>query len=1018
MSDEVGKVSLGLELVGGGDLNKQITMAAGSIGEQLTKSLQSTFKGFSLKTFAANISATLKETTETAMKGIADGMESTVTAVEGRLLKTISVADQAMRKSIEDNKTAAEAAIDSVGAKLGGLKAPSFISDLHSAAAAAVAPTVSAPKAAVKKSAPSVDEGAVKDQISQLTAVLDNTNAKIDIQRQKLSELKASQGGLTEAAQQQMNALEKESAGLEEQIRKLTSQIAILKAEQKGAISGFHADMIGDEIAAVQLDLDGLILKADETGRKMADLQDTGRDFKIQEKIVNTEAALLRLTQSSDKTTNKIRDLEDSLNNAGQVATKVEKPVQNLGQKMIQTNKPLKAAKGNLDQAAKSAVKASTSFGLAGRGASHMGNSFTRAMSRILKQVFVFAVIYKAIRSFNDYMGSALKTNAQFAASLNAIQTNLRVAFQPIYEAILPAINALMSALAKITAYIAAFISALFGKTYQQSYQAAKGIETAKKAMEGYGKSSKKAGKEAKGALASFDELNTLDFSKADTGVDDGGGGKGFEMQMPDMDITGIQSKMDALAANVKATFDKAWAGIKQGWDWTVAAFGPSFMRAWNEIAPVLNNWKEQFQKVFSDIMTLGEPLKNWILTGVVPAWQTGIQLAGHVLAGLLDVVLQVFTSIWDAVFPIISKFVTEGLPRLSEFVMGAQDIFWSLFDLVKQIFDDIWQGVVDPVMQIISKIIQDTLDIIFGWWDDWGKKIVKGVKTALDGIKELWNNLWNSFLKTFITNMLDKLTELWDKHLKGLVQEVGTFVGKLASAALDIFNKFILPIVNWLVKTLGPTFSEVFSFLGGILVTAIGAVVDFTKGIIKALGGLMDFIAGVFTGDWTRAWEGIKTVFSGVWDGIVGILKGAVNIIIDAINFLIQQLNKIKIDVPDWVGKIPGVPDVDSIGFNIPKIPRLAKGGLAYGPTLAMVGDNKGASADPEVISPLSQLEAMLGAKDQPMIEAFMTMIDILRRIEAKEMGLTIGETEFGRMAGRAIGKAERQMGGPLFAR
>ncbi|WMT39749.1 hypothetical protein RE628_20485 [Paenibacillus sp. D2_2] len=192
----------------------------------------------------------------------------------------------------------------------------------------------------------------------------------------------------------------------------------------------------------------------------------------------------------------------------------------------------------------------------------------------------------------------------------------------------------------------------------------------------------------------------------------------------------------------------------------------------------------------------------------------------------------------------------------------------------------------------------------------------------------------------------------------------------------------------------------------------------DFTKGIIKALGGLMDFIAGVFTGDWTRAWEGIKTVFSGIWDGIVGILKGAVNIIIDAINFLIAQLNKINIDVPDWVGKIPGVPDVGSIGFNIPKIPKLAKGGLAYGPTLAMVGDNKGASADPEVISPLSKLEAMLGAKDQPMIEAFMTMIDILRRIEAKEMGLTIGETEFGRVAGRAIGKAERQMGGPLFAR
>lgn len=946
MSDEVGKVSLGLELVGGGDLNKQITMAAGTIGEQLTKSLQATFKGFSLKGFASNISQTLKATTETAMKGITDGMESTVTAVEGRLLKTISVADQAMRKSIEDNKTAAEAAIDNVGAKLGGLKAPSFFSklaipNLQPAATAAATPVVPAPKTVVKAKAPEVDTSAVKAEIEGLIVILDNVNAKIEIQERKLADLK-------QAYNETFN--------------------------------------------------------------------DAGK-AKLQEKIVNTEAALLRLTNTSDKTAKKIWELEDSLNNAGQAANQVNKPVQNLGQKMIQTNKPLKAAKGNLDQAAKSAVKASSSFGSAARSSTRMGNSFTQAISRILKQVFVFAVIYKAIRSFNDYMGSALKTNAQFAASLNAIQTNLRVAFQPIYEAILPAINALMSALAKITAYIAAFISALFGKTYKQSYDAAKGIETAKKAMEGYGKSSKKAGKEAKGALASFDELNTLDFSKADTGVDDSSGGKGFEMQMPDMDITGIQSKMDALAANFKATFDKTWAGIKQGWDWTVAAFGPSFQRAWNEISPVLGQWKEQFQKMFSDIITLGEPLKNWFLTGVVPAWQTGIQLTGHILAGLLDNVLQIFTSLWAAVFPIISKFVTEGLLRLSEFVMGAQDILWSLFDLTKQIFDDIWQGVVDPIMQLISKIIQDTLDIIFGWWDDWGKKIVKGVKTALDGIKELWNNLWTSFLKPFMTNMLDKLTELWDKHLKGLVQEVGTFVGKLASAALDIFNKFILPIVNWLVKTLGPTFSEVFSFLGGILITAIGAVIDFTKGIIKALGGLMDFIAGVFTGDWTRAWEGIKTVFSGIWDGIVGILKGAVNIIIDAINFLIAQLNKIKIDVPDWVGKIPGVPDVDSIGFNIPKIPRLAKGGLAYGPTLAMVGDNRGASADPEVISPLSTLQDMLSASNQAVVEALMMILEALKSGD-KETVLKIGETEFGRIAARAIGHAERQAGRALFAR
>jgi len=41
---------------------------------------------------------------------------------------------------------------------------------------------------------------------------------------------------------------------------------------------------------------------------------------------------------------------------------------------------------------------------------------------------------------------------------------------------------------------------------------------------------------------------------------------------------------------------------------------------------------------------------------------------------------------------------------------------------------------------------------------------------------------------------------------------------------------------------------------------------------------------------------------------------------------------------------------------------PKLAEGGLAYGPTMAMVGDNKSARVDPEVIAPLSKLKSMMG--------------------------------------------------------
>ena len=45
-------------------------------------------------------------------------------------------------------------------------------------------------------------------------------------------------------------------------------------------------------------------------------------------------------------------------------------------------------------------------------------------------------------------------------------------------------------------------------------------------------------------------------------------------------------------------------------------------------------------------------------------------------------------------------------------------------------------------------------------------------------------------------------------------------------------------------------------------------------------------------------------------------------------------------------------------------KVPKLAGGGLAYKPQLAIVGDNPNAASDPEVISPLSKLNTMLASQ------------------------------------------------------
>ena len=108
-------------------------------------------------------------------------------------------------------------------------------------------------------------------------------------------------------------------------------------------------------------------------------------------------------------------------------------------------------------------------------------------------------------------------------------------------------------------------------------------------------------------------------------------------------------------------------------------------------------------------------------------------------------------------------------------------------------------------------------------------------------------------------------------------------------------------------------------------------------------LSGIIDFVGGVFTGNWARAWNGVKNIFSNIVSGFAGIFKAPINAIISGINSFIGGLNKIKI--PNWV------PGVGGRGFNISKIPKLAEGAVVSKATPAIFGE-----AGTEAVIPLQR--------------------------------------------------------------
>jgi phage-related minor tail protein len=156
------------------------------------------------------------------------------------------------------------------------------------------------------------------------------------------------------------------------------------------------------------------------------------------------------------------------------------------------------------------------------------------------------------------------------------------------------------------------------------------------------------------------------------------------------------------------------------------------------------------------------------------------------------------------------------------------------------------------------------------------------------------------------------------------------------------------------------------FNFLAGFIGTSLDGglqnVKNFVSAVRQFLGGLVDFVAGVFTGNWSRAWNGVKNIFGGIFSGIAAMAKAPINAMIGLINGFLGGLNRIKI--PKWVPKVGGR------GFNIAQIPYLAKGGHLIngqaivgeaGPELLTAKDGKTTVtplSDPEKKNPPSPRE------------------------------------------------------------
>lgn len=262
-------------------------------------------------------------------------------------------------------------------------------------------------------------------------------------------------------------------------------------------------------------------------------------------------------------------------------------------------------------------------------------------------------------------------------------------------------------------------------------------------------------------------------------------------------------------------------------------------------------------------------------------------------LGGALESLAIVFA---DNVLPLITdgvEAVTGWIEKFSQLDEGHQKLILIIFGVI---------AAIGPLLMAIGQVTM-----------------------GIGGIIQIIPTLSKGF-EFISTTALPKLGNAFSSTIKFITSNpivllIAAIVGLVVLIATkgDEIQALLKKLDDWLQNVFAKDWTEVFGpVLGGILNGFFVFLKGFGDNTKKIFDGINDFIRGAFTGDWERAWEGVKEIFKGVFDSLVDIaqapfnaINGMINGVLDGIDWIIEGFNDLTgLDVPTFDFDLPMLAD------------------------------------------------------------------------------------------------------------
>ena len=314
---------------------------------------------------------------------------------------------------------------------------------------------------------------------------------------------------------------------------------------------------------------------------------------------------------------------------------------------------------------------------------------------------------------------------------------------------------------------------------------------------------------------------------------------------------------MDSIMEVNYSSLSDALGGLQRQVELLVQPLGDSLIPI---VSEVIDELSEMADEVIPELLAAIQP----VIENLTPLIEPLLGLVSSVLPQLIELVtpiIEMISELIQTVLPPLTDFLGETLiPIIVELVQWFEE---DIFPIIEKLIGWLTESLMPALQEVFEELLPPIMAIL--------EALTPVLQTVLDIMLPILN---------LVLGLISPILQLVNEAIAPLITELLGLINDILTPLMPL----ILAVADVLTNALGKEIRSTTDIFG-VLISVV-------KNVREIFGGLIDFITGVFTGDWEKAWNGVSKIFDGVWNNIKSVAEFVVNGIIDLINSFISGIN------------------------------------------------------------------------------------------------------------------------------